>query len=356
MALNLVLTEAAFAKSSSPNAEEIIKGYNVIWSMAQVDSDKILFSTKKGQFHLLNINSKKVDLVKSDLKIFNQGQGGLLDVKVHPNFKKNQKVYFTYSCEKLQSQNTTCLGTGLLDLSKLALTDLKEIFSVKPSVDSSLHFGSRLAWDSKNNLYMTTGDRYIKKDSAQSLETHLGKILRLDENGKAALENPFIDNKSAKPEIYSLGHRNMQGLFYDTKTDSLWEHEHGAKGGDEINKVQAGKNYGWPIITHGVDYNGDKIGIGKEKVGLEQPVHTYVPSIAPSGLIVYSGKKFKQWQGHLFIGALAGEHINQIEIKTPIKETRHFTNLGERIRDIIEISTGDIYFSTDSGKIFKFNP
>ncbi len=352
----IILGATAFvsAKTTSLTAEVMVKGYDIIWSMAQVDADKILFLTRKGQFNLLNINSKKVDLIKSDLKIFHQGQGGLLDLEVRPDFKKNKKAYFTYSCEKLQSQTTTCLGTGILDISKFALTDIKEIFSVEPAVDSNLHFGSRLAWDSKHNLYMTTGDRYLKKDSAQSLETHLGKILRLDENGKAAIGNPFIDNKIAKPEIWSLGHRNMQGLFYDLKTESLWEHEHGAKG-DEINKIQAGKNYGWPIITHGVDYNGEKIGIGKEKAGLEQPLHTYVPSIAPSALIVYSGKKFKQWQGHLFIGALAGEHINHVEIQSPVKETRLFTDLDERVRDIIEFSTGDIYFSTDSGKIFKFN-
>ena len=255
----------------------------------------------------------------------------------------------------MKSLNTTCLGTGILDIPKLILKDIKEIFVVQPAIDSNLHFGSRLAWDFEKNLFMTTGDRYIKKESAQSLETHLGKILRLDENGKAARGNPFVNTKDAKPEIWSLGHRNMQGLFYDLVTKTLWEHEHGAKGGDEINKIQAGKNYGWPIITHGVDYNGDKIGIGKEKAGLEQPLYSYVPSIAPSGLIVYSGKKFKQWQGHLFIGALAGEHINQVEINNPVKETRHFTDLGERVRDIIEISSGDIYFSTDSGKIFKFN-
>ncbi len=146
----------------------------------------------------------------------------------------------------------------------------------------------------------------------------------------------------------------MQGLFFDRDKKILWEHEHGAKGGDEINKIQSGKNYGWPVITHGVDYSGEKIGVGKEKQGMEQPTHFYVPSIAPSGLIVYSGKKYKQWKGHLFLGALAGEHINLVELAESPKETRLLEKLNERVRDITETESGDIFFSADSGKIFKF--
>lgn len=344
-----------FGKTQAIKAELVAQGYDVIWSMAQIQSDKIIFTTRQGDFHLLDINSKKIDIIKSALKVYNQGQGGLLDVKLHPGFSRSKKVYFTYSCEKSKSLNTTCLGTGVLDTKKLSLNSVQEIFSAEPAMDSSLHFGSRLAWDLESNLYMTMGDRYHKKDSAQSLQSHLGKILRLDEFGKAAKGNPYTHLKNAKPEIWSLGHRNPQGLFFDKQTKILWEHEHGAKGGDEINKIQAQKNYGWPIITHGVDYNGEKIGIGKEKEGLEQPKHVYTPSIAPSGLIVYSGKKFKNLKGFLLLGALAGQHINQIEFvnDTP-KETRLFTNLKERIRDILEIDSGEIYFSTDSGKIYKF--
>lgn len=350
--INLLI--AAICTATEVTSEKMTSGHGVIWSMAEVASDKLIFTTRSGEFKVLNLKSKKVDRVKSDLKVLVQGQGGLLDVEVHPSFATNQRIYFTYSCQKEKSLNTTCLGHAKLDLLNLSLTDAKEIFSAQPAVDSSLHFGSRLTWDSENNLYMSTGDRYFKKDMAQSLQNHLGKILRLTDEGKAAQGNPFINVKDAKPEIFSYGHRNVQGLFYDKSARVLWESEHGAKGGDEINRIEAGKNYGWPVITHGVDYSGEKIGIGKEKAGLEQPAYFYVPSIAPSGLIVYSGSKFKQWKGHLFLGALVLEHINHVEMASPPKEKRLLTNLGERIRDITETTSGDIYFSTDSGKIFKF--
>lgn len=345
---------AVICKAADVTSEKMTSGHGIIWSMSEVADDKLIFTTRSGEFKILDLKTKKVDRLKSDIKVLVQGQGGLLDVKVHPNFKANQRIYFTYSCAKENSLNTTCLGYAKLDLLNLNLTDAKEIFSAQPAVDSSLHFGSRLAWDSENNLFMTTGDRYFKKDMAQSLQNHLGKVLRLTDEGKPVQSNPFINTKDAKPEIFSYGHRNVQGLFYDKSAKVLWESEHGAKGGDEINRIEAGKNYGWPVITHGVDYNGEKIGIGKEKAGLEQPAYFYVPSIAPSGLIVYSGSKYKQWRGHLFLGALVLEHINQVEMASPAKETRLFANLGERVRDITETTSGEIYFSTDSGKIFKF--
>ncbi len=345
---------AAFCNAAEVTSEQITEGHGVIWSISEVTTDKLIFTTRSGKLKILDLKTKKVDSVKTDLKVLVQGQGGLLDVKAHPNFKTNQKIYFTYSCQKEKSLNTTCLGFAKLDILRLSLTDTNEIFAVQPAVDSSLHYGSRLAWDDKSNLYMSTGDRYFKKDMAQSLQTHLGKVLKLTDDGKPAPGNPFTNTKDAKPEIFSYGHRNIQGLFFDKSSNVLWETEHGAKGGDEINRIEAGKNYGWPIITHGVDYSGEKIGVGKEKAGLEQPVHFYVPSIAPSGLIVYSGNKYKQWKGHLFLGALVLEHINQVEMVTPPKETRLFAKLSERIRDISETKSGDIYFSTDSGKIFKF--
>ncbi len=350
----IIASLSSWCNAAEVTSEKITEGHGVIWSISEVTNDKLIFTTRSGEFKILDLKTKKVDSVKTDLKVLVQGQGGLLDVKAHPDFKTNQRVYFTYSCQKEKSLNTTCLGYAKLDVLKLNMTGAKKIFSVEPAVDSSLHYGSRLAWDGENNLYMSTGDRYFKKEMAQSLQNHLGKVLKLTDEGKPAPGNPFVNTKDAKPEIFSYGHRNIQGLFFDKSSKVLWESEHGAKGGDEINRIDAGKNYGWPIITHGVDYSGEKIGVGKEKAGLEQPAYFYVPSIAPSGLIVYSGNKYKQWKGHLFLGALVLEHINQVEMKVPPKETRLMTSLGERVRDITETASGEIYFSTDSGKIFKF--
>ena len=352
----MVLSFNVWAKptGSAVKAELLVQGYDVIWSMAQISSRKILFTTRNGTFQLLELPDKKVTPVKAALKVFNRGQGGLMDLKLHPDFDKNKKIYFTYSCEKSLLRNTTCLGTAIFNEKKMALESMREIFAAEPAINSSLHFGSRLAWDDEQHLFMTMGERFSHRDLAQSLETHLGKILRLDENGRAATGNPFAATSKAKPEIWSYGHRNPQGLFYDSKTKTLWEHEHAAKGGDEINRIEKGKNYGWPVITHGVGYSGEKIGIGSAKEGMEQPLYTYIPSIAPSGLIVYSGKKYSQYKDFLFLGALVLEHLNQIEItKTKTNETRLFETLHERVRTVLETEDGDILFSTDSGKIFR---
>ena len=334
--LCLALSAAAQFKS-----ERLVQGFDVIWSMAELPDGGILFTTRKGEFYILDLKKNSTQKLKAELTVYNRGQGGLFDVKLDPDFSKNKKIFFTYACEKYSSHNTTCLAHAVLDEKKLQLNNIKEIFAAQPPLDSSSHFGGRLAWDNQNHLFMTMGERFISRDSAQDLKSDLGKILKINEDGKA--------------EIWSYGHRNPQGLFFEKTTGILWEHEHGARGGDEINKIEKSKNYGWPVITHGVDYTGEKIGIGKEKAGMEQPLHTYTPSIAPSGLIVYSGKKYPELKGVLLLGALVGEHVNQVEFKDgKVKETRLFDNLHERVRELLETSDGEILFSTDSGKIFKF--
>jgi glucose/arabinose dehydrogenase len=338
----LLIGFAVLATNAAITAEKLTDGVgSKVWSMEELPDGNILFTTWDGGFHILDLSSKAVVKLKAGLKIYNRGQGGLLDVKLHPDYNKNKKIYFTYSCEKAPSKNTTCLGTALLDQKKAQLTDIREIFAAEPAYDSANHFGSRLAWDNDGHLFMTMGDRYSARDEAQNPKSHLGKILRLDQNGKA--------------EIWSLGHRNPQGLFFEKSTGILWEHEHGARGGDEINKIEKGKNYGWPVITHGVDYTGEKIGIGKEKAGMEQPLHTYTPSIAPSGLIVYSGKKFPSLKGNFLLGSLVGRHLNVVSFEGgKVKETRMFETLHLRVRDVLETSEGDILFSTDSEKIYRF--
>ena len=340
-----------FEVSAAISTERLTDGHDVIWALAPISKTEILFTTRGGKFKILDLKNRKVSEVKSELKVLNQGQGGLLDVVTHPDFVNSRKIYFTYSCERPGNLNSTCLAFATLTKDLRSLVNLTEIFSAKPASNSKQHFGSRLAWDSTGHLFMTMGDRYILRDSAQSLQTHLGKVLRLDQNGKAVKGNPFLDQPEALSEIYSYGHRNPQGLFFDKAQNALWESEHGARDGDELNKIEAGKNYGWPVINHGVDYDGSKIGEGKEKPGMEQPYYFYVPSIAPSGLLKYSGKKFPQYKDSFFLGALVLTHLNRVDSNR--NEERLFANLNERIRSVIESSDGDIFFSTDSGRIYR---
>jgi aldose sugar dehydrogenase len=315
-----------------------------IWGIQFLNENELIFSERAGSFNILDVRTKKITPVKSDISVVHKGQGGLLDVGLPPSTGKDKWLYFTYSCAK-PGGNTTCLGKAKLTVgAQPALTERKEVFAALPVIDSRLHFGSRIAWNKSGQLFMSMGDRYSQKKLAQKTDNHLGKVLRVSDDGKA--------------EVWSYGHRNIQGLAFD-ENDQLWEQEHGAKGGDEINKIEKGKNYGWPEISHGVDYTGLSIGTGKSAgPGLEQPFYHFTPSIAPSGLLIYSGKKFKDWKGHIFSGSLALTHLNRLIVENgkPVKEDRLFKELRERVRDVSESPAGEIYFSTDSGKIYRILP
>ena len=337
----------------------LTENQDVIWAMSFIDDDHILFTERKGQFKILNINNKKIYAISGSPQVYESGQGGLMDIALHPDFSKNKKVYFTYS-KKIGRKQTTALAQGVFaGMEEKKITQVKDIFLVKPFVSSSIHFGSRLVFDKNGFLFMAMGDRH-QRHKAQDLSTHLGKVLRLTDEGKAPQDNPFykMRNKN-KAEIWSFGHRNPQGLYIHPETEELWEQEHGPKGGDEINLIKKGLNYGWPIITYGREYWGPRIGEGFVKKGLEQPVKYYVPSIAPCGLLIYSGKKFKKWKGHFFSGALVLAHLNRLKIsqKNIVKEEeRLLSSLGLRVREVIEGPKGFIYVSTDDGKILRLQP
>ena len=375
-----------YPKASEPFEVEVLtENQGVIWSMSFIDQHHILFTERKGQFKILNIQNKNVYPVAGSPQVYESGQGGLMDIALHPDFSSNKKVYFVYS-KKIKNKQTTALAQGILselpqnsdsqkpDSQKPSkknyrISQVKDIFLAKPLVSSSIHFGSRLVFDKNKFLFMTMGDRH-QRHKAQSLNTHLGKVLRLTENGKPAPGNPFYTAKSFNnnhlkedktqkqvlPEVWSFGHRNPQGLYIHPETGELWEQEHGPKGGDEINLIKKGLNYGWPIITYGREYWGPRIGEGTVKEGLEQPVKYYKPSIAPCGLLIYSGRKFKQWKGHFFSGALVLEHLNRLKINQKNiveEEERLLSSLGLRIRDVVEDQEGFIYVSTDDGKILR---
>ena len=335
--------------------EILAKNLGIPWGMAFLNERELIWTERKGLVKKIDTVTRKITVLKVQFKnLYTKGQGGLLDIALHPEFSKNKWIYFSYSFSKGKKQSTV-LVRGQLKGNKII--KLKQLFMAKAFYNSRIHFGSRLAFDKKGFLFMTVGDRGQKK-LAQDLSSHMGKLLRLNEKGKAPSDNPFIKNKKAKPEIYSYGHRNPQGLFIQAKTEQIYLQEHGPKGGDEINLIQKGKNYGWPVITYGRAYIGYKIGEGTHKKGMEQPIKYWTPSIAPSGLLIYSGKKFAEWTGDFFSGALALTHLNRLKIqdKKVKKEERLLSDLSLRFRNVIEGPKGFIWASVDQGMILKISP
>ena len=342
-------------KQTPPFKVEVLaEGLGIPWGMRFINKEELLWTEKKGAIKKIHIRTGQISSLSGGPSVYTKGQGGLLDVILHPDFAKNRKIYFTYSIQKKEGQSTA-LARGFLQENKI--TDLKTLFVAQPFRYGRIHFGSRLAFDEKGFLFMTVGDRGNKK-SAQSLKTHLGKLLRLTEEGKAAKDNPFTKVQGAKPEIWSFGHRNPQGLFFHPETKELWLQEHGPRGGDEINLIKRGANYGWPVITYGRAYSGLKIGEGTHKKGLEQPIKYWTPSIAPCGLLIYSGKVFSQWKGDFFSGSLVLTHLNKLKISDQkvISEKRLLSPLGFRFRHVIEGPDGFIYVSVDQGMILKIAP
>ena len=284
------------------------------------------------------------------------GQGGLMDVRLHPNFKSNRWVYFSYVKAYQGGHGTRVARAKLNTAPPYKLTQLEVLFTPSPPGRGGRHFGSRLEWGAspKNKFYLFfgIGDRGDRK-YAQQLTDPRGKIFRLFDNGQIPPDNPFSKSK-AYPGVWSYGHRNPQAMFRHPHTKALWSNEHGPRGGDEINRIVPGHNYGWPVITYGREYWGPRIGTTHRK-GMQQPVKYFVPSIAPSSLMIYSGKKFKKWRGDFFSTSLVLTHLNRLVIKNNkvFKEERLFKKLGQRLRHIRENSKGDIFFSTDSGHIYK---
>ena len=285
-----------------------------------------------------------------------QGQGGLLDVILDREFAANRTIYFCFS---EPGDGGAGSAVARARLAGSALEDVRVLFRQLPKVSGGLHFGCRIVAGADGLLYVTLGERY-QRDRAQDLATHLGKVVRIRTDGGVPPDNPFVGRTGVLPEIWSYGHRNPQGAALHPQSARLWLHEHGARGGDEINIPEAGKNYGWPVITHGIDYSGASIGIGKAAPGMEQPRYFWVPSIAPSGMAFYSGDAFPAWRGNLFVGALAGQRLVRLELDddTVKHEERLLGELRERIRDVRVGPDGLIYLLTDtsSGRILRLEP
>ncbi len=353
---------SAASKETFWLVENVASGFGVPWGMAFVSESEVLVTERSGSLKLLDVNTGAVQLVTGAPKVLAKGQGGLLDVAVPPGFTQGAWIYFTYS-KPIQGSAATTLARARLTGSQLV--ELEDLLVTDSVTDTQSHFGSRIAFKmdvkkpEKSTIFFSVGDRG-ERGNGQDLTNHAGTVIRLYFDGTIPSDNPFIGNKKVLPEIWSYGHRNPQGLAYDETTDRLWLIEHGPRGGDEINLIKKGANYGWPVVSHGKEYWGPfSIGEGDNKPGMEPAIKVYVPSIAPGSLLFYSGNGFPRWKGNLMAGALKLTHINRVVLNArgnAVDEERILSGMNERVRSLIQSPEGWIYFATDSGAIHRIVP
>jgi len=336
--------------------ETIVKGLENPWSIDFLPNGRILVTERPGRLRIID-NGKLSEPIKGLPKIKAKGQGGLLDIALDPDFTNNQTIYISFS-----GVDKTGIGTEVASAKLIGneLIDVKILFKALPKSRGGHHFGSRLLISNDGNLFITLGDRGTK-ERAQEINDHAGSLIRINKDGSIPNDNPLIKNTAAKPEIYTYGNRNMQGIAAHPETGEVWTIEHGPQGGDELNLMKSGVNYGWPIITYGVNYViGTKIGEGTEKEGMTQPIHYWVPSIATSSLMFYSGDKFPEWKNNAFVSSLVFGQLARLEIKNNkvIKEERLLDGDFGRIREVHQGIDGLIYFITDDtrGKLYRIKP
>lgn len=337
---------------------QVADGLENPWSLAFLPDGRMLVTERPGRLRIIDAQGAVSEPIAGVPAVAAVGQGGLLDVVLAPDFATSQLLFLSYA-EARDGGNATAVARARLN--GMQLQDVKVIFRQQPAVDSPGHFGSRLVFDRDGALFVTLGERQAKHFTirAQDLETHFGKVVRIKPEGGARDDNPFLLVPGAQPEIYSYGHRNVQGAALHPQTGELWVTEHGPRGGDELNLVKPGANYGWPLVTYGVAYNGDVIGVGQERVGIEPPKHYWVPSIATSGLAFYSGEPFAKWQGNVFSGGLYGVLMRlELNGNAVVKEERLLDGIKKRIRDVRVGPDGLIYLLTDNrrGEVLRLSP
>jgi glucose/arabinose dehydrogenase len=336
---------------------KIVEGLEHPWGLAFLPDDRMLITERPGRLRIVQGQKLAPQPVSGLPQIAAVGQGGLLDVAAHPRFAENGLVYVSYVARGDGGVGTE-VARGRLAGSRLE--DVKVIFRQLPKSGGGRHFGSRLVFDREGYLYITLGDRG-DMDRAQKSDDHAGSVIRLRDDGRIPADNPFAGKPGWKPEKYTLGNRNMQGAALHPQTGRLWTHEHGPQGGDEVNVMRAGANYGWPVITYGVNYGfGTKIGEGTHKPGMEQPLHYWVPSIAPSGMAFYTGDKFPRWRGDLFVGALRDELLVRLKLdgEKVVQEERLLKGALGRIRDVRSGPDGFLYLLNDEprGVLARLEP
>ena len=341
--------------------EEVIDGLGIPWGIAFISDSQLLITEREGNVKLLDLQSKALSPVQGAPEVMAEGQAGLLDIAVPPDFSSGDWIYFTYVRDK-DDEGVTVLARAKLMSNTPGSNELvqwQDLLETRSASDTGRHFGSRIVFDENGYVYFGVGDRGERPNS-QDLTNHAGSVMRLHRDGRVPKDNPFKQRKDVQPEIWSYGHRNPQGMAYDYDNKRLWLIEHGPRGGDEINLVLPGRNYGWPVISYGKEYWGPlDVGEGTHRAGMEQPVKQYTPSIAPGSLLLYTGDSFPEWRGNLFSGALKLQHLNRVTLSEEgkaIAEERLLTELDERIRALAQGPRGWLYFSTDSGKVYVMKP
>jgi glucose/arabinose dehydrogenase len=337
---------------------EIAGGLNHPYALAFLPDGSILVTERAGRLRVIR-DGKLVEAPVSGVPpVHHQRQAGLFDIVLHPKFAENRVVYLTYA-HGTKDANATRVARATFD--GQALTNLQVIFEATPLKNTSHHYGGRMVFLPDGTFVLAIGDGFEMRESAQDLVTHLGKIVRLNDDGSVPSDNPYLGTPGVAKGLYSIGHRNQQGLALDPVTGVLYETEHGAQGGDEVNVIEPGNNYGWPLITYGRDYSGAQISPFKARRGLEQPIVDWTPSIAPSGTTVYRGDKFPAWNGDLFVGALVKKHLRRVDLNAKgqvVGESQLLTELGLRIRDVRTSPDGYLYVTTDEqqGKVLRLEP
>jgi glucose/arabinose dehydrogenase len=338
---------------------EIVDGLDTPWALAFLPDGRLLVTERPGRMRIVSSSGELSEPIEGVPAVHAEGQGGLLDVIIGPDFARDRTIYFSYS-EPTDRGARTAVARAELDPQALRLTNLKVIFAQRDDPDGRHHWGSRLVFDRDGMLFVTLGERFFLRDRAQSLGSHLGKIVRIAPDGSVPPDNPFVGKDGALPEIWSYGHRNVQGAALHPATGVLWSHEHGPQGGDEVNVGKPGANYGWPEITYGRDYvTGARIGEGTERADVEPPAHYWVPSIAPSGMAFYTGDAFPAWKGSLFVGALKAKLLVRLELDGDrvVREERLLDEVGSRIRDVRQGPDGRLYLLDETGgRILRLDP
>jgi glucose/arabinose dehydrogenase len=350
-------TRIAGARTKTPyKVEKIANQLGNPFAIVAMPDGRLMVTLKSGTMEIHDKNGGLVKKITGLPEVVYAGQGGLLDVAFDPQFGSNKILYWSYA-EKADGGTLTAVAKGKLDEAAGKVDNVTVIFRATPATRGNLQFGSRLVFDKKGNLFVSLGEKFAPENRvhAQDLDTYLGKIIRITTAGKPVAGNPFEGRAGARPEIYSLGHRNPDGLDIDPATGELWEAEFGPHGGDEVNWIRPGKNYGWPVITYGLEYSGDKVGAGiQQNPGMEQPVYYWDPVVSPCGICFYNGTAIPEWKGNLFLACLSGQHIDRLIIRNNrvVGEERLLTDKNQRFRDIAYMNNM-LFAITDDGDIYR---
>jgi len=348
----IILASPAIAQESFV-IQPMIERLDTPWAVAPLPEGGALITERDGSL-ILGKHGKKTR-IRGVPNVVAQGQGGLLDITLAKDFERNRTLFLTYARRQEGGGSGTALARATYLEGAGTLQNVSEIFAMKPGSKGGRHFGSRVVEALDGTLFVTIGERG-DRPSAQDLSRHNGSVIRVTPDGSVPADNPFVDSDIAMPEIWSFGHRNPQGAALDLQ-GRLWVSEHGARGGDEINRIERGKNYGWPVISYGRHYSGAKIGVGTTKAGMEQPAYYWDPSIAPSGLLIYSGSLFPDWQGDMFVGSLKFDYISRLS-GSPLREVEQIkTPQTTRVRDVVQAPDGAIWFiSVGEGTVYRMTP